>query len=66
MWRIGVAALAIAAIVGALSARDRRVVKEERARVSEEASKNNDRAQTARKSVTDANARLMLERWYRD
>ena len=60
------AAIAIAAIVGALNARDRPVVKEERARVSEEAAKKDDRAQTARRTVTDDNARIMLQRWYRD
>ena len=66
MWQLGIVAACIIAIVGLLSARDVRVVKEERARVSEKAEINHAQAGANRKSVTDDNVRRMLEKFYRD
>ncbi len=68
--RLAIAAAAIVALVGIFTAHNanvrREAVQTERARVSVEAEKKNDKAQAARKRVTADNADDVLAKYYRD
>ena len=68
--RLAIAAAAIFALVGLFAAHNanvrREAVQTERARVSVEAEKKNDKAQAARKRVTADNADDVLAKYYRD
>lgn len=68
--RLAIAAAAIVALVGIVTAHNANVRREavinERARVSVEAEKKNDKAQAARRRVTTDNADDVLAKYYRD
>lgn len=68
--RLAIAAAAIFALVGIFTAHNanvrREAIQTERARVSVEAEKKNDKAQAARKRVTADNADDVLAKYYRD
>jgi len=66
MWQFAVAAVAIAAVVGVLANAKRSGKMEERASVAKEAETKNAQASANRRTVTDDNAKRMLERFYRD
>lgn len=66
MWQIAIAAVAIAAVIGVLANAKQSGKLEERASVAKEAETKNAQAGANRNAVTDANAKRMLERFFRD
>lgn len=66
MWRLGVAAFAIAAVIGVLANAKQSGKLEERASVAKEAETKNAQASANRRTVTDDTVKRMLEKYYRD